>query len=135
MINEKNSTKGHQHSFLLLTSTILILSILVGCGSSTKDLDAVDYTPLSRDDWAVSTPEEQGLDPDLVAELYDNASKHETIYSLLVIKNGYLVAENYFNEGSVDQKDRLQSATKSYTRHWSGLRLSRAACRAWIRRC
>jgi hypothetical protein len=63
----------------------------------------------------VSTPAEQGLDPMLVAEMYYNAAELETIYSLLVIKNGYLIAEDYFNEGSVDQKDRLQSATKSYT--------------------
>jgi CubicO group peptidase (beta-lactamase class C family) len=51
----------------------------------------------------------------LVAELYYNAAELETLYSLLVIKNSYLIAEDYFNEGSVDQKDRLQSVTKSYT--------------------
>ena len=62
-------SKGHQHSFLLITSAILILSLLVGCGPNNEDLEAVDYTPLLRDDWKVSTPEEQGLDPMLVAEL------------------------------------------------------------------
>ena len=113
MANKGNhSIKATWHSLLLLTG--MILSILVGCGPSAGDLEVVDYTPLSRDDWAVSTPAEQGLDPDLVAELYHDASEHETIYSVLVIKNGYLIAEDYFNQGSVDQKDRLQSATKSY---------------------
>jgi len=43
---------------------------LAGCGSSAADLKAVDFTPLVRDDWAVSTPEEQGLDPMLVAGMY-----------------------------------------------------------------
>ncbi len=116
-------SKLRQHSFLLLTSVLLILSMLVGCGPSIKDLEAVDYTPLSRDDWKVSTPEEQGLDPMLVAELYYNAAKLETIYSLLVVKNGYLIAEDYFNEGSIDQKDRLQSVTKSYTSALVGIAL------------
>jgi CubicO group peptidase (beta-lactamase class C family) len=105
---------------------ILILSILVGCGPSgpsTEDLLAVEYTPLPGDDWKVSTPSEQGLDPMLVAEVYYNADKLETMYSLLVIKNGYLIAEDYFNEGSVDQKDRLQSATKSYTSALVGIAL------------
>jgi len=83
----------------------------------------VEYTPLPADDWEVSTPEEQGLDPMLVAELYYNAAELETIYSLLVIKNGYLIAENYFNEGSVEQKDRMQSATKSYTSALVGIAL------------
>jgi len=40
-----------------------------------------------------------------------------------VIKNGYLIAEDYFNEGSVDQKDRLQSVTKSYTSALVGIAL------------
>jgi hypothetical protein len=60
---------------LLITSVILVLSILVGCGPSTEDLEAVDYKPLSRDDWKVSTPAEQGLDPMLVAKMYYNAAE------------------------------------------------------------
>jgi CubicO group peptidase (beta-lactamase class C family) len=102
---------------------ILVLLSLVGCGPSTADLEAVDYTPLPGDDWEVSTPAEQGLDPMLVAEMYYNAAELETIYSLLVIKNGYLIAEDYFNEGSVDQKDRLQSVTKSFTSVLVGIAL------------
>ena len=43
----------------------------------------------------------------LVAELYHNAAKLEIIPSLVVIKNGYLVAEDYFNGGAIDRKERL----------------------------
>jgi CubicO group peptidase (beta-lactamase class C family) len=114
---------GRRHSILLITSVIFILSMLVGCGPSTKDLQAVKYTPLLRDDWKVSTPAEQGLDPMLVAELYYNAAKLETIYGLLVIKNGHLIAERYFNKGSVEQKARLQSVTKSFTSALVGIAL------------
>jgi CubicO group peptidase (beta-lactamase class C family) len=125
---ERRPNKGRQHSSFSIVSVILILSILTssglaGCGPSAADLEAVDYTPLPGDGWEVSTPEAQGLDPMLVAEMYYNAAELETIYSLLVIKNGYLIAEDYFNEGSVDQKDRLQSATKSYTSALVGIAL------------
>jgi CubicO group peptidase (beta-lactamase class C family) len=133
MANQEKRTQGRQCSFFSIASVVLILSILtssglVGCGSSTKGLAtadpaAVDYTPLSRDDWPVSTPAEQGLDPDLVDELYSDAADLDTIYSLLVVKNGHLIAESYFNKGSVDQKDRLQSATKSYTSALVGIAL------------
>ncbi len=123
IIREKYTTKGRQHSFLLFTSTILILSMLVGCGPRAEDLAAVEYTPLSRDDWEVSTPEEQGLDPMLVAELYHNAAELETLYGLLVIKNGHLIAEGYFNDGSVEQVSGRQSATKSYTSALVGIAL------------
>jgi CubicO group peptidase (beta-lactamase class C family) len=110
-------------SFLLITSVILFLSVLVGCGPSTGDLEAVDYTPRLGGDWEVSTPAEQGLDPILVAEMYFNAADLDTIYSLLVVKNGYLIAEEYFNEGSANQKDRLQSVTKSFTSALVGIAL------------
>jgi CubicO group peptidase (beta-lactamase class C family) len=117
-------SKGRQRSFLLITSAILILSmLLVGCGPSTAELEAVDYTPLPGDDWKVSTPAEQGLDPMLVAELYLNAAELETLYGLLVIKNGHLIAEGYFNEGSVEQLSGRQSATKSYTSALVGIAL------------
>jgi CubicO group peptidase (beta-lactamase class C family) len=94
---------------------ILVLATLAGCLPSIEELEAVYYTPLAREDWVVSTPEAQGLDPMLVAELYYYAGKMETLYSLLVVVNGHLIAERYFNEGSIDQKARLQSATKSFT--------------------
>jgi CubicO group peptidase (beta-lactamase class C family) len=97
--------------------------MLVGCGPLIKDLLSVEYAPLPGDDWEVSTPAEQGLNPMLVAELYYNAAELETIYSLLVIKDGYLIAEDYFNEGSINQKDRMQSVTKSYTSALVGIAL------------
>ncbi len=108
-------SKGRQHCFILFTSIILILSMQAGCGPRTVDLKVIEYTPLPRDDWEVSTPAEQGLDPKLVARLYLDAAELSTLYGLLVIKNGYLISERYFNEGAVDRENFLQSVTKSYT--------------------
>jgi CubicO group peptidase (beta-lactamase class C family) len=93
--------------------------------SQPEELEAVEYTPLPGDDWRVSTPAEQGLDPMLVAALYLDATGLSNLYGLLVIKNGHLVAERYFNEGSVEQKALLQSATKSYTSALVGIALDR----------
>ena len=107
----------------LFASTILILSMLVGCGPSAEELEAVNYTPLATDDWQISTPEEQGLDPMHVAELYHNAAEMEKLLGLLVVKNGHLIAEGYFNEGSIEQKARVQSVTKSYTSAMVGIAL------------
>lgn len=122
MLNTGHNTR-FQGSRLLFALAILISSTLAGCGPSAQELEAVDYAPLPGGDWSVSTPEEQGLDPDLVAEFYLEGTELETLYSLLVIKNGHLVAEDYLNEGSIDQKDRLQSMTKSYTSALVGIAL------------
>jgi CubicO group peptidase (beta-lactamase class C family) len=106
-----------------LGGVVLILLILVGCASCTWNLDLVDYAPLHAADWEVSTPGEQGLDPMLVAELYFTAAKLETLYGLLVVKNGMLIAEGYFNDGALDQSTGLASATKSYISALVGIAL------------
>ena len=104
-----------------LAAGILILS---GCfPPSEEDLAAVDYVPIAGGDWEVSTPEAEGLNPLLVAELYFNAAQLGTLRGLLVIKNGRLIAEGYFNDGSLDQKARLQSVTKSFTSALVGIAL------------
>ena len=110
---DKYQTLLRQLSLRSMASVILILSMLVGCGPSTEELEAVDYKPLSGIDWEVSTPAEKGLDPMLVAKLYHDAAELETIYGLLVVKDGYLIAEDYFNQGSIGQKALLQSVAKS----------------------
>ena len=102
-------------SFLIKFWVVLTLTTIVACGPSKADLNSVEYAPVVREEWPVSTPEAQGLDPELVAKMYYNAADLKTLYSLLVVKNGYLVAEDYFNQGAIDQKDRLQSVTKSFT--------------------
>jgi CubicO group peptidase (beta-lactamase class C family) len=89
----------------------------------SQNLEMVEYKPLQGDDWKVSTPAEQGLDPDLVAKLYRDAAELETLYGLLVVKNGYLIAEGYFNEGEVDQLSGRQSVTKSFTSSLVGIAL------------
>ena len=123
MIRDSSRITRRFGFFLTFISTILILSMLTGCGSSAAELAAVNYTPQPGDDWEVSTPAEQGLDPELVAELYRNAANVEILHSLLVIKHGYLVAEGYFHGGSMDQATRVQSATKSYTSALVGIAL------------
>jgi CubicO group peptidase (beta-lactamase class C family) len=121
--NREEYTK-QRRSFLPFINLSLILLMLIGCGGpSAEELEAVDYTPLVRDDWTVSTPEDQGLDPMLVAELYHNAEQLETLYGLLVIKNGYLVAEKYFHGKSVDQLSSRASVTKSITSALVGIAL------------
>lgn len=47
-------------------------------------------------EWPISTPEEQGLDSGIFARAYKEVEKMPFLHSLLVIKNGYLVAERYF---------------------------------------
>lgn len=134
-MKECNSKKIWQYKLgkitLMFVWPALWFLLLVGCsssnsfgaGASEEELAAVDFTPLPGDDWEVSTPAEQRLDPLLVAELYHNAAELETLYSLLVVKNGHLIAEDYFNGRAVRQKTLVQSASKSYISALVGIAL------------
>ena len=65
----------------------------------------------------VSTPSEQGLNEQVIEELVEIFSNEKPVpnrHSLLIVKNGYLVTEEYFN-GSSDKLHMLQSVTKSFT--------------------
>lgn len=104
---------------------LLTMGLLIGCSSCTWNVALVDYRPTVRSDWQVSTPEEQGLERRLLDEAYFNALKLETLYGMLVVKNGYLIAEAYFNEGSIEQVSGRQSATKSVTSALVGIALDR----------
>ena len=132
-MNTKNifTSKYCQNNLLLYTCVILLFAMLVGCspsnsfgiGASEEELAAVNYTPLPGDDWDVSTPAEQGLDPLLVAELFHNAAEMETLYSLLVVKSDHLIAEDYFNGGTLGGKTLVQSVSKSYISALVGIAL------------
>jgi CubicO group peptidase (beta-lactamase class C family) len=89
------------------------------------ELSGVDFRPRPGVGWPVSTPAERGLDPALVASLYADASELDAIRGLLILKDGHLVAERYFNEGAVDRPTLVQSVTKSVTSALVGIALDR----------
>ena len=60
-----------------------------------------------------STPSAEGLDPVELAAAYAAAGEIPHIYSMLVLKNGYLVSERYFNGQSRARRNPVASVTKS----------------------
>lgn len=101
--------------------TVGAVIILAGCGSCRWNLGVIDYTPVPGRAWRVSTPAAQGMDSTLLDRLYFNAAKVKTLQAVLVVRNGYLIAEHYFNGGGIDNASRLQSATKSVTSALTGI--------------
>ncbi len=97
-----------------LLPTITLSVLISACMSGCCAVEAADFRPVERDDWEVSTPAAEGLDEDAVLDLYCEASRRDELYGLLVVKNGRLVAERYFNEGAIDEHGKRASVTKSY---------------------
>lgn len=103
----------------LRLSILFCVTLLAGC--RTCDRSAIDFAPINDGEWLVSSPRAQGLDPERVMDLYCGASMLDDLYSVLVVKNGYLVAEAYYNDGSIDDRSNRQSVTKSFTSALVGL--------------
>jgi len=85
---------------------------------------AQSYWPTQA--WRTSTPEEQGLDSNKLAEavefiLRDNARAH----SLLVIRNGFVVADAYFYPYTPNTRHDVASVTKSITSTLVGLAIDK----------
>ena len=81
--------------------------------SSPTEPSATDHVPVvTGDGWSVSTPEAQGLARAPLDDAYRSAARLGHIYSLVVVKNGLLIGEQYFNEGG-NVASRTASVTKS----------------------
>jgi CubicO group peptidase (beta-lactamase class C family) len=98
-------------------SSIFLMLILFTSGcTSTRSISVqvseLGYWPTAG--WQNSAPEAQGMDSALLAQMLEDISANETsIYSVLVIRNGYLVTETYFHPYTRDTKMHIQSVTKS----------------------
>ncbi len=123
MFGKNRKPIGYIHLIFVLVTLITTSLALAACAPSEAELAAVDYTPQLGGDWPVSTPEQYGLDPQQIARFYLEAEDVETIRSLLVVKDGQLVAEKYFHDGSPESHERMQSATKSVTGALVGIAL------------
>lgn len=109
-----------------IKNVILILILIGPAGCTTREVvedDSGNYQPLVLADWNVSTPAEQGLDPGVVLSAYQRAQNLSNIYSLLIVKNGYLVAENYFHGQSHNVPNPTASVTKSVVSSLAGIAL------------
>ena len=81
----------------------------VSCGSTTG---RADYWP--TDGWRSSPPEEQGLDPKTLSQIdHDVKETFPAVKSVLVVRNGYVVFENYYQGYDRSDYHHVFSVTKS----------------------
>jgi CubicO group peptidase (beta-lactamase class C family) len=76
--------------------------------------------------WKISTPEMQGMDSaklSIADEFIQN--RLPDAFSLLVVKNGYLIFEKYYSWGSPDKYAVVHSVTKSVTSALIGIALDK----------
>jgi CubicO group peptidase (beta-lactamase class C family) len=100
----------------------IIATALLLCSCTKNEEEAGSWQPADMNDGLkVSSATEQGIDPVIIEETYQEAEKLDNLYSLLVLKNGYLVAEKYFNGITAGDASQTASVTKSITSAMAGI--------------
>jgi len=79
-----------------------------------------DWPPQTREYWPTTAwrsapPDLHGLDPERLAAANGIAEQDPFFRGLLVVRDGYLVYENYYHGGGQAQKTEVWSVTKSFT--------------------
>jgi CubicO group peptidase (beta-lactamase class C family) len=87
---------------------------MVACSTATEGPGPLPVnTDLSRE-WPTATPAEQGMDAARLQVAYQVARSQPHLKSLLVVRNGFLVAEEYFTTDDDTAITNIHSVTKSF---------------------
>ncbi len=99
------TSRSRRHLLFFVGMAILFCFCLAGCSST-------GYWPSQA--WRSSTPEEQGMDSVQLARLFEHIQQDQiNIHDVLIIRNGYIVAEAYYPPFTPDTTHDLASCQKS----------------------
>src|SRR5687767_3339734 len=99
--------------------------IVTGCSDATGAPNSLPAnTDLSRE-WPVAAPEEQGIDARQLQVAVNVARSSPHLKSLLVIRNGYLVAEEYFAGHADTTVTDVRAVTTSFLSTLVGIAIRR----------
>jgi CubicO group peptidase (beta-lactamase class C family) len=84
---------------------------------------AIDV-PWPAEEWPTSSPEEQGMDSGRLQQMMDHIDGESIpMYSVIVIRHGHIVLEEYRNGYHAERSLCIQSVTKSFTSTLIGIAL------------
>ncbi len=112
------SIHGTYHLFLF--SSLLVF--LAACGNSPQE-PAQSTLDLARP-WVVAAPADAGMDPGALAVAVERAKAIPRSMSLLVVRHGKLVVEEYFHGNNADSLNDVRSVTKSVVSTLVGVALA-----------
>ena len=108
--------------------SILLSAALAACGDSAGPPNPpAPSGPIDLSaEWVTGSPASQGIDPAALSSgIQFGASTIPGLTSVLVVRNGRLVAERYFRPGGADSLYALRSVTKSVVAILLGLAIDR----------
>jgi len=118
------------HRMTNLFVVILLVGCLnVSCSTSPKQLPELEYWPTHE--WRSASPETQGMSSMMLAQMYDYIQKEDIrLHSLLVVRNGYLVTEAYWDPYGPANTHTIESNTKSIIGALVGIAIDQGALKS-----
>ena len=132
-----DSTSPYEHTWHTETATVGAHHIRAGVWDDRGANQAFEISLSLRwryqvpralgDGWPVGSAEDEGLDLATLRVLLDSLylDAYWFMHSLLIVRNGTLVLEEYFNGFTRDSLNHLQSTTKSFTSTLIGIAIDR----------
>ena len=80
-----------------------------------------DYWPTH--DWKTKTPQEVNVNSERLNQLHEYAQSVETLHSILIVRSGSIIFENYYHGWSQNNYHNVNSITKSVTSALIGIAL------------
>ena len=90
---------------------VLIIGVLLMLAVVPSTAQEEEYFPTTE--WRTSTPEEQGMDSVALAEFINNVMLFGNLDSMMIVRNGYVVAEVYWHPHTKDLRHEQYSVSKS----------------------
>ena len=107
---------------LLIASQMLLALGLGGCQTEAVSSDGTYYP---SDAWRASTPEAQGIDSQMLLNMFETIQADKVpVHSVLILRHGYLVCEAYFQPFNKGTQHNLFSTTKSFTSTLIGIAIA-----------
>lgn len=108
--------------FKVLMLIVVLVTVSLPSGVTAQDGETA-YWP--TESWRTSTPEEQGMDSVALAELIEAIPQRGAIDSLMIVRNGYVVAEVYWHPFQRGLTREQMSASKSVLSALVGIAIDR----------
>ncbi len=99
---------------------IIITCVVISC----SDITDIEEIPIGYN-WEVSTPEILGLNSTMLNAALSEASGKGFINSIIVIRNGKIAVEKYFNGRNVNSNQTIRSVSKSFLSALVGIAINK----------
>lgn len=98
-----------------LAKILLVLSFILGCEKNLTDHESNNAI------WSFSKPEAQGMNTQILDSAFVQAQAKGFVDGLLVVRNGHIVAEKYYNGYDERRPHNIMSVSKSFLSAITGI--------------